>query len=372
METLPINQIIHGDSKDILVDIPSNSIDLIVTDPPYFIINKSGKGFLNHEWDSVNNLWRCLWKKDIFVDFVEKFFISILAEKNGEEENFVQGNVKQKQEQNPLLKIDNAPSAIATLEHQEMERRRKDFALLLVFTKQSVLDLLKSNHINPIKEKFLCGVSDNAKFVMPLSLLEINFKNIVAENALKYLIKRGCGAETIQLSLMDVVKISVAIGGITGMKYDIKSMREIIGLANYAEKNATKKTFTATILSHTNKEELMKHLTLLLYALFATQRQNITHNSLIDEFYENTWEQSLRVLKPGAFAFIFCIPRADCMYRMIQSLENAGFNVGFTPLFWAFASGMPKAISIERKILKDITTELKTKYNLNKIEWEDA
>ena len=44
----------------------------------------------------------------------------------------------------------------------------------------------------------------------------------------------------------------------------------------------------------------------------------------------NIWKECLRVLKPGAFAFVMSIPRSDCLSRMIISLEDAGFNVGFT------------------------------------------
>lgn len=40
-----INQIIHGDCFDVLKDIPDNSIDLILTDPPY------GLKFMGKDWD---------------------------------------------------------------------------------------------------------------------------------------------------------------------------------------------------------------------------------------------------------------------------------------------------------------------------------
>ena len=55
------------------------------------------------------------------------------------------------------------------------------------------------------------------------------------------------------------------------------------------------------------------------------------------------WRECLRVLKPGAFAFVMCIPRQDCLSRMIISLEDAGFRVDFSPIYWATAQGFPKA-----------------------------
>ena len=50
---------------------------------------------------------------------------------------------------------------------------------------------------------------------------------------------------------------------------------------------------------------------------------------------KQVWAECLRVLKDGAFAFVMSIPRADCLSRMIISLEDAGFIVNFTPIFWA-------------------------------------
>jgi len=65
-----------------------------------------------------------------------------------------------------------------------------------------------------------------------------------------------------------------------------------------------------------------------------------------------TWEECLRVLKPGAFAFVMCIPRQDCLSHMIISLEDAGFNVNFTSLYWTYASGFPKAQNIGKVVAK--------------------
>jgi len=70
----------------------------------------------------------------------------------------------------------------------------------------------------------------------------------------------------------------------------------------------------------------------------------------------NIWRECLRVLKPGAFAFVMSIPRADCLSRMIISLEDAGFNVGFSPIYWAYASGFPKAQNIGKTVDKKLGT----------------
>ncbi len=53
------------------------------------------------------------------------------------------------------------------------------------------------------------------------------------------------------------------------------------------------------------------------------------------------WRECLRVLKPGAFAFVMSIPRMDCLSRMGVSLEEAGFKTSFSPIYWCFASGFP-------------------------------
>lgn len=64
------------------------------------------------------------------------------------------------------------------------------------------------------------------------------------------------------------------------------------------------------------------------------------------------WKECLRVLKPGAFAFIMSAPRSDVLSRMIVRIEDAGFRVDFTPLYWTYASGFPKAMNVGKKVDK--------------------
>lgn len=71
----------------------------------------------------------------------------------------------------------------------------------------------------------------------------------------------------------------------------------------------------------------------------------------------SVWKECLRLLKPGAFAFIMCTPRQDCLSRMIVNLQDAGFETGFTSIYWAYASGFPKAENISKAIDKNLGVE---------------
>ncbi len=60
------------------------------------------------------------------------------------------------------------------------------------------------------------------------------------------------------------------------------------------------------------------------------------------------WREALRVLKPGGFALVMSAPRQDVLSRMIVNLQDAGFDTGFSSIYWAFASGFPKAQNLSK------------------------
>lgn len=64
------------------------------------------------------------------------------------------------------------------------------------------------------------------------------------------------------------------------------------------------------------------------------------------------WQECLRVLKPGAFAFIMSSPRQDVLSQMIVRIGQAGFKTDFTSIYWTYASGFPKAMNIGKAIDK--------------------
>lgn len=69
------------------------------------------------------------------------------------------------------------------------------------------------------------------------------------------------------------------------------------------------------------------------------------------------WRECFRVMKHGSFAFVMSLPRLDVLSQMSMRLQEGGFRVDFTPLFWAFASGFPKATNISKAVDKKLGIE---------------
>jgi DNA modification methylase len=72
------------------------------------------------------------------------------------------------------------------------------------------------------------------------------------------------------------------------------------------------------------------------------RKNTLSENREYQEWVTSWATKVLRVLKPGALAFICMSPRQDLLYRMIVGLEDAGFDVSFSSLYWTYASGYPK------------------------------
>ena len=71
------------------------------------------------------------------------------------------------------------------------------------------------------------------------------------------------------------------------------------------------------------------------------------------EFFDPIWKECLRVLKPGALAFVMSAPRSDVQSIMAQTLQESGFDISFTPIYWTYASGFPKAMNISKMLEKN-------------------
>ena len=64
------------------------------------------------------------------------------------------------------------------------------------------------------------------------------------------------------------------------------------------------------------------------------------------------WDECYRVLKPGSFIAVMSSPRSDVLYRMIKDLEDAGFDMSFSPIMWTYHTGFPKASDVSKMLDK--------------------
>jgi site-specific DNA-methyltransferase (adenine-specific) len=78
------------------------------------------------------------------------------------------------------------------------------------------------------------------------------------------------------------------------------------------------------------------------------------------------WKECYRALKPGSFIAVMSSPRSDVLYRMIQDLEGVGFDMSFSPIYFTFHTGFPKA-SDTSKILDKRGSDLSKKYEGSKL-----
>lgn len=67
-------------------------------------------------------------------------------------------------------------------------------------------------------------------------------------------------------------------------------------------------------------------------------------------FSSTVWKEALRVLKPGAWAFVFGATRT--YHRMASAVENAGFDIRDT-IHWTYIQGFPKSQNLALAIDKD-------------------
>jgi DNA modification methylase len=71
----------------------------------------------------------------------------------------------------------------------------------------------------------------------------------------------------------------------------------------------------------------------------------------------DVWKECLRVLKPGAFAFVMTTPRQDSLCQILNDLSSAGFVMGFSSIYWTYASGFPKASNVSKMVDKRLGFE---------------
>jgi len=72
---------------------------------------------------------------------------------------------------------------------------------------------------------------------------------------------------------------------------------------------------------------------------------------------KEAFEQMIRVLKPGALAFVMSSPRQDVLWRMLAMLEGVGFELRQSHISWIFKTGFPKAYNFSKGIHRKLRLE---------------
>ena len=332
--------IIHGDCLEVMKTFPDNHFSAIVTDPPYFLTNNCGSGFMGKSWDSIHDLSGYLWKNKEFVCFAINFFLCLKVENNMAEENTALRNVSINQSEG-----ESNPDAIANNVKQNsqlLNAQKKDSALLLVITKEEVLDMLKElcpYHIDLI-EQSVSGEKENALFVVPISLLRKEVNHVVRKNVLTLPRVECSEGREILLTSTDLLRIKNAIEGMIGIRLEEKFMKETTGHANIAGFIAKENKYNVITLSHTNREALIQWITSLLCAINAIRLSNTIPNYLIFVFFKTIFEEALRILKPGGYVLAFGGTRS--IHKLTTAIESAGFNINDS-IYWCYGQGFPKS-----------------------------
>jgi site-specific DNA-methyltransferase (adenine-specific) len=352
---LPVNQIIQGDAIKVLKKFPDESVDAVVTDPPYFLINSSGSGFMGKEWESINKSkgYRILCKSKDTVQSVVRFFLSMKVDLNTIEEISAQKNARMCGSVKSRLNKSNLNVLSVGKSSKEVHPKlRVNISSVqgIVLTKGEVLDMLKELSLSPIS--VIENLSENALFVVPYSYIRRRLKNIVVEDVLKLSIEKICREKEIRLSSMEEARIKGVIEGMIGGKLERLSTKETTTPVGYVESIVDERKYRYIISSHTNKQKIIQWITLLLFVLDAMPRSKMElWQSLIYQFHKNWAKEAYRVLKPGGYMLVFGGTRT--YHRMVIAIEDAGFEIR-DMILWLYSSGFPKSMDISKAIDKEL------------------
>ena len=345
---LDLNKIYCMDCLEGMKNLDDNSIDSIVTDPPYFLVSKSGSGFMGKQWDSLNsdNAYNILCKSDEFARIAEKFFMSLRVESNGIGVSSAPENASTTVRNNQIGLKSNVPFVENGLNATKAKSKASSSSVHgIVLTKENVLDMLKElspNHMSAIESQ-----NGSVLFAIPYLYIIKLLRNIVPENVLKLPIEKICRDEEIQVILTDEVRVKSATEAMIGSMLGDKFMNGMDINAEYAENIVTGTRYRHIISSSTNKQKIIRWIILLLFAINVIGEWKGNQNLfLMYHFHRNWATEANRVLKDGAFMFSMCIPRQDCLSTTIKAFQDAGFDTSFTSIFWTFASGFPKSQNI--------------------------
>jgi site-specific DNA-methyltransferase (adenine-specific) len=344
------HRILTADVLEAAKEFEDNTFDALLADPPYFLVNNSGKGFMGKSWDSINknNMEDIVWKSQEFVQFVVEFLKLTQIDSSMAEEKHAQKSAATHSNHIKIQKLNlNVPSVEKNFGDQGAKLiQNTNSAQMIVLTKEEVLDSLKEMSINHItvKEK----LKENVLFAIPFSFIQKALKSIAQENVLSSLIGKECLAKPIPLTLTEEVKINSRIEGMIGTTLERISICAMDGSVQFVEEGVGEGKSNVITSNHTDYIKIMIQIISLLSAFFVTKRSKGNPKNFLTYLYHKNWSLSIiEKIKPGGYLLAFGAPRT--YHIMTKAFEDAGFEIRDC-LMYVFGSGFPKSYNIGNKI----------------------
>jgi DNA modification methylase len=318
-----------GDCVEVMAALPAASVDAIVTDPPYFLTNDSGAGFMGRAWDSLSPA----------VAAVVAVFKSSHLVFDGAEGATVVGPASTPpanhgRASNAQFAAGDSPAV------DRIENQSTSSAPVLVITKDEALDLCGewlSDHIAVV-----AALPDRVRFVAPRSWMEL------PRGSIARVIANTWHAEPAWLAHATIFTSTASIGNRptvvqSGPSPATPYSSGTSGAVEPADDDAVKRSFNAITSSPTDSRETIARIISSPFVSRVIRACISVQNSiqLLSESRHSVWAvEALRVLKPGGHLLAFGGTRTH--HRLMCALEDAGFEIRDC-LMWLHGQGFPKS-----------------------------
>lgn len=303
----------QADAGEVMRALPEASVEAIVTDPPYFLTNASGSGFMGKAWDSTS----------LSVAVAVAVFKSALLVTDGNPSSIAVDDAGD--EWSERLIADARRVEDSSDDPQVRSSRDTSSALGLVITRDEAVALC--SELSPSLTVVLRSLPSSALFAMSRSRLLRGRTNITAAVASIWLEAPAWLGVATRASRA-VEEKNQAIVDQTGRGFGDKSTPATVGGVAPVTNVAGEGRSSATTSFPTSSRETTERIISSPFVSRVTREftNAPTSTQVLSESLHRNWaREALRVLKPGGHLVAFGGTRTH--HRLACALEDAGFEI---------------------------------------------